>query len=281
MRQKRIALIQQIAGIPKAFDTLEEQLANLSREMLSEELLECGIIPERFAHDSSEEKLWAKYCDILLSKALSYLGLRAQVIRARGDSADVLGEANTYSIVGDAKAFRLSRTAKNQKDFKVSALDDWRRSNTFACLLSPLYQYPSRTSQIYKQAEEKNVTLLSYIHLKFLLDYPPEKTLEPLWQVARNLEPSKNARIYWESIDDTVIVLTNQSYERLRAYKQHASDHVGRLGSEGIDYWRSVIDGYHALSKKEAVAKLIAAEKIDQKIETINKTVLRAGRSDE
>jgi type II restriction enzyme len=67
--------------------------------------------------------LWAKYCDILLSKTWNYLGIQSQVIRARGNAADVMGTTPEYTIVGDAKAFRLSRTAKNQKDFKVSALD--------------------------------------------------------------------------------------------------------------------------------------------------------------
>jgi hypothetical protein len=38
----------------------------------------------------------------------------------RADSADVEGATKDYTIVGDAKAFRLSRTAKNQKDFKVT-----------------------------------------------------------------------------------------------------------------------------------------------------------------
>jgi len=159
-RQTIIELIQQIAQDSDAFDQLESQIQGISRKTLSNLLLNCGIIPERFSHDSSEEKLWAKYCDILLSQTLNHLNVQAQVIRARGDSADVLGTTEDYTIVGDAKAFRLSRTAKNQKDFKVSALDDWRRSNTFACLIAPLYQYPTRQSQIYTQAEEKNVTFV-------------------------------------------------------------------------------------------------------------------------
>jgi type II restriction enzyme len=74
-------------------------------------LLFCGIIPEQFSHDSTEEKLWAKFCDILFSHVLNMLGIETQVIRSRGDSADILGKTNDYSIVGDAKAFRLSRRA--------------------------------------------------------------------------------------------------------------------------------------------------------------------------
>ena len=166
-----IALIFEVAGSEDAFDILEKEFAEITKPALSSNLLECGIIPELLEHDSSEEKLWAKYCDILLAQTLTHLSIPAEVLRARGDSADVFGRTHAYSIVGDAKAFRLSRTAKNQKDFKVQALNDWRKSNTYACLVSPLYQYPRRISQIYEQAIERNVTLLSYIHLKFLLDY--------------------------------------------------------------------------------------------------------------
>jgi hypothetical protein len=136
----------------------------------NEFIIECGILPEMFQHDSSEEKLWAKYSDIVLAKCFTYLGINSIVLRTRGNSADVFGKAPTYTIVGDAKTFRLSRTAKNQKDFKVKALDDWRREDTYAVLVSPLLQYPTNKSQIYNQAIERNVTLISYTHMKLLLD---------------------------------------------------------------------------------------------------------------
>lgn len=145
-RIKTIQTVQTIAKMQNAFDYLEKSLQSISKVELGEALLNCGIIPELFAHDSSEEKLWAKYCDILLAEALTFLGVQAEVLRARGNSADVFGKAAGYSIVGDAKAFRLSRTAKNQKDFKINALDDWRKDSTYACLIAPLYQYPTGRS---------------------------------------------------------------------------------------------------------------------------------------
>ncbi len=117
IRKDVINLILEISGQQDAFDILEYTFAEISREALSVSLLECGIIPERFDHDSSEEKLWAKYCDILLAHTWTHLAIPAEVLRARGDSADVFGRTSAYTVVGDAKAFRLSRTAKNQKDF--------------------------------------------------------------------------------------------------------------------------------------------------------------------
>src|ERR1017187_9961782 len=62
-----------------------------------------GVIPESYSHDSSEEKLFAKYCDFLLAKALGLLGMKSSVIEERADAADVMARTKTYSLVGDAK----------------------------------------------------------------------------------------------------------------------------------------------------------------------------------
>ena len=119
MRNQVIDQIFEISGNKDAFDMLEIFFSNISRHELAQNIIQCGILPEAFAHDSSEEKLWAKYSDIVLAKALSYLDIPTEVLRARGNSADVFGKNTKYPIVGDAKTFRLSRTAKNQKDFKI------------------------------------------------------------------------------------------------------------------------------------------------------------------
>ncbi|MEY3220772.1 MAG: hypothetical protein RIT27_2129 [Pseudomonadota bacterium] len=208
LRNEIISLILSIAKQKNAFDKLEETFSNISKEELSHALIKCEVIPECFEHDSSEEKLWAKYCDILLAKSLSFLNIPAEVLRTRGDSADVYGKTENYSIVGDAKAFRLSRTAKNQKDFKIKSLDDWRKSDTYACLISPLSQYPTRSSQIYRQAIDHNVTLLSYTHLKFLVDYFSGQDLMSLWITQENILSieNKNAISYWEKIDEKFVI---------------------------------------------------------------------------
>jgi HindIII-like restriction endonuclease len=273
--------IQIIAAVETAtiaahpFGALAESLANLTKSELSETLLECGIIPEMFGHDSTPEKLWAKYCDILLCAAWTALGIRSEVIRVRGNSADVRGEAEGYTIVGDAKAFRLSRTAKNQKDFKIKSLDDWRQRDTFACLVAPLYQFPGSNSQIYSQAHEKNVTLLSYIHLKFLLDFPPVQDLRPLWNVAKSLEQTDDAATYWQALDRAILQVTRQSASSLKNYKLLEVAKTREIGQEGIEYWESVKKRYHLLTREEAIANLVKAEKIDAKIVVIRRMIDR------
>ncbi len=278
-RKYIIPFIETISRQNNSFDILENEVDTISNDELGQQLLNCGIIPERYGHDSSEEKLWAKYCDILLNKSFNNLNIHSEVIRVRGDSADVRGDAGNYSIVADAKAFRLSRTAKNQKDFKITSLDDWRRGDTYACLVAPLYQYPKRSSQIYLQAEEKNVTLLSYVHIKYLLDHISVESVEPIWNVAGRLNPSKDARRYWEAVDDRIVAITNTSFEKLRRYKQMETSAAKEVGEEGILYWESLKRKYHLLSKEEAIKKLIQAEKIDQKIEVIRKAVNKVSQS--
>jgi type II restriction enzyme len=118
-------------------------------EGFSDILQQIGTIPEAIAHDSKEEKLFAKVSDAVLSRAFRELGLKSAVLSQRTDAADVTAQSNIhgYTLVADAKAFRLSRTAKNQKDFKVSSLSGWRKDADYAVLCSPYFQYPSTQSR--------------------------------------------------------------------------------------------------------------------------------------
>ena len=157
MRQKTIDFIFSVAKDPRGFEKLEKFVNKFKKKELIENILDCGVLPEVFSHDSSEEKMWAKYSDVMLARCLTLLGLKAEVLGARGNSADVLAKAKEYTIVADAKTFRLSRTAKNQKDFKVQAMDGWKRGKPYAMVVCPIYQLPTQSSQIYEQASTRNV----------------------------------------------------------------------------------------------------------------------------
>ena len=243
-------------------------------------ILDCAVMPEVFRHDSSEEKLWAKYSDILLAKSLGFLGLESEVIRVRGNSADVRAVSPNYKIVGDAKTFRLSRTAKNQKDFKVESLDSWRRSSDYAILVGPLCQFPTTSSAIYRQAIARNVTLLSYAHLYFMLKYFSSKiNIESLWNAGKTMQKQgtsgdlKSARYYWEWMNSTLLDCFGKTDKDFDAIRQLDIETTRRLGNEGIQYWEKKIDEYRLLSKEEAIRRLIKAEKIEAKIEQIKKAI--------
>jgi len=259
-----------------AFERLEAYLQGLDKQALASELWKVGVVPERFAHDSSEEKLWSKFSDILLAQVLTALGLPSQVLRTRGNSADVYSQGPSYTLVSDAKCFRLSRSAKNQKDFKIEALDDWRRQDTYALLVAPLYQYPSGSSQIYAQAVRRNVTLLAYTHLYILLQAPTPSDLSPLWQVGQSLpSASSNARVYWSTLESRLLEVAALPAARLAEAKALEQQQVQALVQEGLSFWQGQIVAYQALSREEAIAKLIASQKIDQKIAILEKTLGR------
>ena len=282
-RKALIDLMFHVSSKDNAFDILEQTLQTLDRNAIETTLIECGVLPEVFEHDSSEEKLWAKYTDILLARALGFIGMDSQVMRTRGDSADVFAKTKNYSLVADAKTFRLSRTAKNQKDFKVNALNDWRRKDTYALLVGPLSQYPTNSSQIYAQAIALNVTLFSYVQLNLIMESGIDaRNLTPIWEIGKALSKAlptgekKSAERYWAKVDSTVCEVLGKSEAELSAVKAVERKTTQRLGNEGINFWKAEIEKIRTLSKNEAIERLIAAQKIPQKITQIEKAVTRA-----
>jgi hypothetical protein len=143
-----------------ACNTIEQRLRQeveiQGMDALIGHLAFCGVIPEGYVHDSSQEKLYSKYTDILLALGFEHLGLNCAVLSERADAADVECVAPDWGFVADAKAMRLSRTAKNQKDFKIAAMHTWKRGKPFAMVVCPLFQLPTSQSQIYQQALSEN-----------------------------------------------------------------------------------------------------------------------------
>lgn len=146
-----------------ASNNLQNILFDISRTEVLSLITEIGIIPEDIGHDSSEEKLYTKVSDILFAKALKEMNLEVTVLRERSNCADIMAQSkyHNYSLVGDAKSFRLSRTAKNAKDFKVDSMIHWKEDNDFSVLVCPYFQYPKSNSQIYRSALNGNVSLFS------------------------------------------------------------------------------------------------------------------------
>ena len=256
---------------------LGKRVLNLSRKDILVHLLEAGVISERFGHDSTEEKLYAKYCNYLLSRSLLHLGIKSRVIEGRGNAPDVLGKvANKYTLAGDAKAFRLSRTAKNQKDFKVEALNTWRKDAEadYACLVAPLYQYPLRSSQIYDQAIRYNVTLISYTHLYFMVKTGSGYKLDwgPLWKTGKNLKPTQDANNYWDAINGTVCTYLKIPLKAWEQAREEAQERLPKQANIEISFWKSEKQRIMKLSHEKAVKQLIKALKIDSKINVIRRT---------
>lgn len=249
-------------------------------------LCEAGTIPERIDHDSTEEKLYSKATDILLSRAFSELGLKSRVLTERANSADVMAESiyHNYSLVADAKAFRLSRTAKNQKDFKVKSMSDWRgNDNDYAVLVSPYNQYPNTASQIYSQALSDNVCLFSWEHLYFLLINGVKETvtcnLAFIWDISNKiannpqLSFANRNKCFIPDIQKEICLKLSIASEKFEIIMKDCVNKTINRGELEISYWQSEISKIQSYTRDQAIDELIKSKKINEKIRVIKKYI--------
>ncbi len=267
----------------KAGDTIQDVVFSLKKATLIPIITEIGAIPEEIGHDSSEEKLYAKVADIVLSKCFQELGLHSTVNKERANCADVVAKSqiHSYSLVGDAKAFRLSRTAKNQKDFKVKSMVDWRGDNDYAVLVCPFYQYPKSNSQIYGQALDGNITLFSWEYLSVLLENDIVETedlnLSNLWNVSNVLSTSTNVSdkndAFLEKQNDLIRSHLHLSEEVFNAKFDDFKSKIVSRGEIEIAYWNDQIEIIKNYSKEQAIKELLTSLKLKEKIASIKKFI--------
>jgi type II restriction enzyme len=273
--------IQKLSGnFGEDSNRLELELANEVNNSgvisLINHLRLCGNIPECYGHDTSEEKLYSKYTDILLSLAFQSLGLNSLVLKERADAADVEVFAPNYSFVADAKAFRLSRTAKNQKDFKVQAMDGWKRGKPYAMLVCPIYQLPNSSSQIYQQATTRNVCIFTYSHLALMLAFAEhhghnkaQTLLEKIFNTIPALNPSKSALDYWLAINNTMLFFSKNIKDIWNIEKIAATESIAIAKEEALTFLAQEREKIMRMSHQEALNELIKVHKIDSRIKTI------------
>ena len=262
----------------KMIAELQREIASDGASALLDHLRVCGAMPEQYGHDSSAEKLYSKYTDAVISETLASLGLKSVVITARADAADVQARASNYSLVADAKAFRLSRTAKNQKDFKVQAMDGWRNGLDYAVVVCPIYQLPGSTSQIYQQAIARNVCILSYCHLAALLALSQKRSrkyaeagLRKVLNSVSEFHPSNNAIDYWTGINRTLLGVLAKDAELWNEEKRASLAGLQVVKDEALSYLRSERNRLLGLSHKDALTELLRSTGLDSRIVQIER----------
>lgn len=237
----------------------------------------CGGIPEVYGHDSSEEKLYSKYTDCLLMLAFQAIGLKSLVLTERADAADVEAFGKGYSFVADAKAFRLSRTAKNQKDFKVQAMHGWKRDKPNAMVVCPIYQLPNSSSQIYMQATVNNVCVFSYSHLSLILSFSEKSgqakaqaLLHQIFKTVPALNSSKSAVDYWLAINKTMLGASKDIEQLWTFEKQASAEAIEIAKAEDLTFLAKQRERIMNMTHDEALTELVRVHKIESKINIIN-----------
>lgn len=247
---------------------------------LTDHLRLCTAIPESYEHDSSEEKLYSKYTDALISECFKFIGLNSTVLTERADAADVEASSETFSFVADAKVFRLSRTAKNQKDFKVQAMDGWRQHNDFAMVICPVYQLPTTKSQIYQQAISRNVCLFTYTHLSVLVRYSEmaEKNesinlLHNIFNSISLINPSKSSIEYWTVINKTMLDFDKKINELWTDEKQATDEGIEESKKIALCFLSNERKKILKMTKEEAISELMKINKISSREEQIKRVI--------
>lgn len=276
-----VAEIKKLSGnFGDDFDRLDAELttelASAGTPALLSHVRLCGAIPEVYGHDSSEEKLYSKYTDAVLAHSFRSIGLTSIVLQERADSADVECVAKDYSFVADAKAFRLSRTAKNQKDFKVQAMNGWKRGKPHAIVVCPAYQLPARASQIYQQAIVCDVCVLSYSHLAVIVQLAQEAgskvaigTLKNVLSCIAALNPAKDANAYWLAINRAMLASHRAVQEIWKREKLAALESIALAKDEALTALAKERERIMRLSHDAALGELIRKNNITNREDTV------------
>lgn len=263
------------------------------RQTLINIVKEIGTIPECIEASSTQEKLYSKASDCLLAQCFNELGLSSIAVNERGNSADIIAKSfiHGYTLVADAKTFRLSRTAKNQKDFKIDTLSKWRGAeHDYALLVAPYFQYPNTSSQIYSSALDKDVCLLSWEHILFLLkNNISENTtlsLENIWKAPTRLV--RETKITYADRMDCHLPFVNKVLcERISLttndfdiYLKKCKNIICERGSNELVFLNNEASEINKMTKDQAISELLKCKKISERISTIEKFVKTLRKDD-
>lgn len=269
----------------EASEEIKRYVNELDRQTVIDIVKEIGTIPECIEASSSSEKLFSKASDCILARCFSELGMPSIAVNERGNSADIIARSiHGYTLVADAKTFRLSRTAKNQKDFKIDTLSNWRGSeHDFALLIAPYFQYPNTVSQIYSSALDKQVCLLSWEHILFLLENNVMESdtlsLEAIWNAPVRL--ARDTRIAYADRMNCQFPYINQMLcdrisvpiQRFNEQLDVCKDIIRNRGNYELEYLNTEKEAITTLTRDEAIAELLKSKKVLERISTIEKFV--------
>lgn len=269
----------------EASEKIKIYVNELDRQTVIDIVKEIGTIPECIEASSSSEKLFSKASDCILARCFSELGMPSIAVNERGNSADIIARSiHGYTLVADAKTFRLSRTAKNQKDFKIDTLSNWRGSeHDFALLVAPYFQYPNTVSQIYSSALDKQVCLLSWEHILFLLENNVMESdtlsLEAVWNAPVRL--ARDTRIaYADRMNCQFLYINQMLCDRISVPIQKfneqldvCKDIIRNRGNYELEYLNTEKEAITTLTRDEAIAELLKSKKVLERISTIEKFV--------
>lgn len=154
----------------------------------------------------------------------------------------------------------------------------WREDHDYAVLCSPYFQYPRSQSQVYAQAVDNNVCLLSWEHLLSLLSRGIKENehinLSSLWGFGETLSHkvvvAEKKKCFIRNFDAFLassVGLTLLDFDRVLAL---CVKDIARRGEVEKAYWENERKRITTYTREQAISELIKSRKIDERIQQID-----------
>ena len=155
----------------------------------------------------------------------------------------------------------------------------WKGDNNYAVLVCPYFQYPQNKSQIYGQALDNNISLFSWEYFVLILESNIKETenvnLCHLWDMSAVLSKNtvvSNKNLCFLSLQNkNILQLLDLDENKFERFLLDFKTSIIKRGKKEIVYWKNQILKIKQYTRDEAVANLISALKINEKILSIQR----------
>jgi type II restriction enzyme len=151
-------------------------------------------------------------------------------------------------------------------------MNGWKRGKPHAIVVCPIYQLPTRSSQIYQQAIARNVCIFTYSHLAVLIRLQDtakgtvsEDALFEVLRCAETLNPTKDAVTYWTCLNRTMLNANSRSGRLWEIEKQATMESIVLAKEEALTFLAREREQIMRMSRTEAIRQLIGDRNIDGK----------------
>ena len=265
-----------VAGFQQLELELAKEVEQLGTDVLLSHIRLCGVAPECFPRGSGAERLYRKYADAVIHEAFKALGLDSRTHNRPGDAPGVECACDQFSFVAESAVFRMSRVARNQKDFDLHAIHRWKQGRPFGMLTAPINQLPFRLGQIYRDAATLPILVCSYSHLAVLVRYAQRTAyakapalLHEAFLMVRGIPPAKSAVSYWRALNRTFLGADAKLRSLWREEKIALQESI-RLGrAEALRFLDEERQGILELSRQEAIDEVLSWRKLDSRVQAV------------
>lgn len=155
-------------------------------------------------------------------------------------------------------------------------MDNWKHGKPFAIIVCPVYQLPSRTSQIYQQATTRSVCIATYTHLAVLVRFAQEtaksnciELVHEVFRLVEAMNPSKDAGSYWQSVNRFLLDFNRRVSSIWREEKIAATEAIQYAKGEALTFLASERARIMSLSKEEAIREVLIWRRLEKKINEV------------